>query len=95
MPTPAISRIVLCVVLALTMVSRVVSAAPPEITQHKDGWYKQRFKSAGVAYLADTISRACFAVTSGGMTEMNCKSLKRRPEWDAIISWEKRFKAPY
>ena len=93
MRTVATSRLVLSFGLALTLISRAVIGAPPEIIKHNDGWYKQRFKSVGVAYLADTIGRTCYSVTSGGMTEIYCKTLKRRPEWSAIITWERRIKS--
>ena len=88
-------RIHLCALLALMILSLPVFGGPPEVKKHDDGWYKQRFKSVGIAYLVDSIGRSCYAATSGGMTEITCRSLKRRPEWAAIIKWERKIKTNY
>ena len=69
--------------------------AAPEILEFDGGWYKQPFKPAGVVYIVDSIGRTCFAATSTGMTQVTCKSLKRRPEWAAIITWERKVKSTY
>lgn len=87
-------RFLYSALLALLVVAGPASAAP-EILELGDGWYKQRFKSAGVVYIVDSIGRTCFAAVSTGMTQVTCKSLKRRPEWAAIITWEKKVKSTY
>ena len=73
--------------------SMPVTAAPPEVKSFDDGWYTQRFKTVGIAYLVDSIGRSCYAVTATGMSEINCRSLKRREEWEAIITWERKAKS--
>ena len=95
MPIVAKLRTILPIVGVLMLAPLPTTAdTPPEVTKLDGGWYKQRFKS-GVAYLADTVGQGCFASTSAGITEISCKLLKRRAEWDAIIQWVKPVKSKY
>ena len=53
-----------------------------------DGWYQQRFQQAKTVYLVDTVAHTCFVAYARGVSEVSCRGLNRRPEWNAIISWE-------
>ena len=37
-------------------------------------------------YRVDTVTKLCFAVSTG-MTSVDCAKVKRRPEWAPIITW--------
>lgn len=95
MQTIVKSRIVVAIMLTSITFSAFAADGPPEVKEYDDGWYKQHFESAGVVYLVDKIGRNCYAATRVGMTEIACRSLKRRPEWAAVISWERKVKSSY
>ena len=78
-------------VIALALAASVLPVAAQEIKAAKNGWYKQSFKDIGINFLVDTVSRTCFISQgrAGGISEIRCRGLKRRPEWQAIITWTK------
>jgi len=41
-------------------------------------------------YFADTLAQLCFAKLAGmeGIVSIPCKNLKKRPEWEKIITWD-------
>lgn len=41
-------------------------------------------------YFADTVAQLCFARLAGldGIATIPCKNLKKRPEWEKIITWD-------
>ena len=88
-------RVIVSILLASMTFTGLAADGPPEVKEYENGWYKQRFEKAGVAYLVDKIGRTCFAATKVGMAEIPCRTLKRRAEWAAVISWEKAVKSSY
>ena len=73
--------------LGLFLVAGVTHAQAP-VEPLGDGWYQQRFSQAKTVYLVDTVARACFLAYARGVSEVSCRGLNRRPEWNAIISWQ-------
>ena len=80
----------LCLLSAAVLVK--AQGAAPTVHALESGWYKQYFKATRVTYLVDTISRLCYAVTASGVTQINCRQLKRRPEWANVVSWGSKIK---
>lgn len=44
---------------------------------------------ASIAYKVDPVAQLCFAaiVMQGGLTEISCEALAKRPEWRPHITW--------
>lgn len=44
---------------------------------------------ASMAYKVDPVAQLCFAtiVMQGGLTQISCESLAKRPEWTPYITW--------
>ena len=43
--------------------------------------------TAQYKYVVDTVIQLCY-FTNNGATVIPCKSLKKRPEWTPVITWE-------
>jgi len=77
----------LVVILLLTTAS--VHADAPKIDKRSSGLYLQQFRNENLAYIVDPYAQMCFAatITGGGITEISCYDLSRRPGWSAVIKW--------
>lgn len=70
-----------------------------KVKQSKDHFWREEYdvKGTGLAlvYLVDSQTEMCFASYGGqGLTSVSCSSLKKRPEWSGIITWDDDIKMP-
>lgn len=74
---------------ALFAVFVAAHADAPKIDRRISGLYIQQFKNENFVYIVDPYTQLCFAASysGGGITEIFCDELKRRPGWDAVIRW--------
>ncbi len=61
----------------------------PEVKEiRKSGIYAADVFNNG-RYMVDTIAQLCYFTRTQATMNVPCKSLKKRPEWASIITWEK------
>lgn len=93
-----LQRSVLVAVIGLA-ISGFASAKQPPVADRGAGFYEQEWAGdwpGHVAYYVDSVARLCFAsrtrtIKDGGgitMIAIPCSNLRRRPEWQSIITWE-------
>lgn len=91
------------ILLLLAGVPALVTAAPQpcgggnyencvssaRVVEQRDGWYQQQFRSPRVYYVVDRVTRLCIMVHIDlqASVEVDCQDLKRRVEWEDIITW--------
>ena len=64
------------------------------INEGKNGMFWSGHDSSGadnIIYQVDTITQTCFAIyrggLRGGLTNISCNDLAKRPEWAPILTW--------
>lgn len=70
-----------------------------KVKQSKDHFWREDYdvKGTGLAlvYLVDSQAEMCFASYGGqGLTSISYSSLKKRPEWSSVITWDDEVKKP-
>ncbi|NOS87412.1 MAG: hypothetical protein HOP34_02515 [Methylococcaceae bacterium] len=82
------TSITFMVLLLLFASSGYCAEKNTEVSKYSNGWYSSKISDdLGGDYFVDTKTQLCF-IGWLGYTIIPCSSLKKRPEWKDIITWE-------
>lgn len=82
------TKLFLLISISGFFICNAVLAKTPRVNKRISNLYQQNFKNENFSYLVDPYAQLCFAQSNfGGLLEIDCKFLKKRPEWRNIIYW--------